>query len=318
MLASPEARPAPRISSGDQFGTQCIAFDLPDQLIIVVIGFHRKRFVTPLVYVTHSHTTMVLLPVADMGDGEFLQEERQVAARFWQRHQMPMIGQQTIGTNSQGASEEGLRDHLLQCFVNAILLEQSHTPHTTVEYMRHHSTRGNTSSSGHAENETEKPELSELDLSRFPVLWWEKRYPCVIGLVAAALYLSIPAARNYHMPATLAALMSSVVSIGGIAIGFLATSKSILISIDEREIVKKLKQSGYYKRIILYIRAAIGWSFLLASISALALLITIEKSTPWTLWHSLGFAIWLFLAIGATLSYFRVINIFYAILDTLD
>ena len=149
-------------------------------------------------------------------------------------------------------------------------------------------------------------------------LIWEKWYPIIIAGAVTAIYLSVPALRQYALPPSASALMAAIVSIGGIAIGFLATAKSILVSIDDREIIQKLKSSGYYRRIISYLRTAIRWSFLLTGYSAAALLVEFGPSTNWSFAHSVGFSIWLLLATVSTLSYYRVINIFYAVLESLS
>ncbi|MCC6493498.1 MAG: hypothetical protein IT424_10800 [Pirellulales bacterium] len=149
-------------------------------------------------------------------------------------------------------------------------------------------------------------------------LTWEKWYPILIASAVTAIYLSVPALRQYALPPTASALMAAIVSIGGIAIGFLATAKSILVSIDDREIIQKLKSSGYYKRIIAYLRTAIRWSFLLTGYSAAALLVEFGPATSWSFSYSVGFSVWLLLATASALSYYRVINIFYAVLESLS
>lgn len=148
-------------------------------------------------------------------------------------------------------------------------------------------------------------------------LLFERSFPILGGLLIAAAYLATPLARNYQLPESVSALMAAIVSIGGISVGFLATAKSILISIDDKEIVKRLKATGYYKRIVGYLRAAIFWSFLLTIYSAAALLVDLKSVNPWTIYRAAGFAGWLFLAATATLSYFRVASIYYSVLNTL-
>src|ERR1044072_859369 len=101
--------------------------------------------------------------------------------------------------------------------------------------------------------------------------FWERIYPCVAGIAAAAIYLTVPKLRDYVFPDTLPNLLSALVSVGGIAVGFLATAKSIMISVDDRPIVKRMKEVKIYQRVMSYLRAAIRWSFMLAVMSAVAL-----------------------------------------------
>lgn len=148
----------------------------------------------------------------------------------------------------------------------------------------------------------------------------ERWYPLALGIIAAILYRFTPAS-EYQPPETLSALMAAVVSVGGIFVGFLATAKSILVSIDDKEIVKKLKKARYYRAVIAYIRLAILWSFALTIYSAAALLVDFKgtQATPfqWQPWHATLFSVWIFLLVGSIASYYRVAQIFYGVLDGL-
>jgi hypothetical protein len=144
----------------------------------------------------------------------------------------------------------------------------------------------------------------------------ERSYPLVVGIASGAIYLTAPALRNHQLPDTLTGLLSAMVSVAGIAVGFLATAKSILVSIDDKEIIRKLKKVGYYKRIIGYLRSAIRWSFALAVLSAAGMLIDLKGN--WEPWKAVCFAIWLGVTVTAALSYYRVIGLFYDVLASTD
>lgn len=147
---------------------------------------------------------------------------------------------------------------------------------------------------------------------------FERCYPLLGGLIVAAVYLLVPSLRTYVLPDTLPLLLSAVVTVAAIAVGFLATAKSILIASDDRPIIKRIKDAGLYRRILRYFRAAIFWSFLLSILSAAALLFNYNGLTAWDWPRSLGTAAWLWVATAAMLSYHRIAGIWYTTLDSLD
>lgn len=143
----------------------------------------------------------------------------------------------------------------------------------------------------------------------------ERWYPALISSLAVIAYLSIKSIRSYMIPTSFSELLSAAVSISGIAIGFLATAKSILIAIDDREIIRKLKQIHRYKPILEYIWWAILWSFILAVFSAFGLLVDLTAIVTWGWIHAGCFAIWLFVAVQCGLTCYRVVQVLYAILN---
>lgn len=142
-------------------------------------------------------------------------------------------------------------------------------------------------------------------------LWFEKWYPHAAGLLAALAYLSF--LKLHALPDSLSNLMAAVVSISAIAIGFLATSKSILISIQNRRFIRQIKELKLYDTLIGYLMTAINYCFCLALMSAAALLVD-YKTAPG--WFSQIFCVWIFFGVAALLSCYRVIRIFSLILRT--
>lgn len=153
---------------------------------------------------------------------------------------------------------------------------------------------------------------------RIPQRIVERWYPAVLALAAAIIYYRIPALSGYVLPDTIPSLLSAIITVAGVAIGFLITAKSILISIDDRPIVERLKAAGIYKDVITYIRSAIRWSFLLTILSCIALLFRYGTETEWDRNHAIGTAIWIWSAVGALLSYLRISRIWYTILSVID
>ena len=83
------------------------------------------------------------------------------------------------------------------------------------------------------------------------LLWFEKLYPYLHGVIYAALWASLP----LEFPDN-DALSASMLSVSGIFVGFLATSKAILISTSS-EVIIDLKKSGYIDEVVSYIGQAI-------------------------------------------------------------
>jgi hypothetical protein len=141
-------------------------------------------------------------------------------------------------------------------------------------------------------------------------LTWEKRYPVVIAAASAAVYYY--ADLRFQLPPPSRDLMGVVVSVSAIAVGFLATAKSILFTIQDRTVIKYFKDSARYTTLVDYLMWAIHWSFLSAGLSTLALFFDLNKLNWWVV--RVGMTAWVFLVIVATFSYFRVLRIFGLIL----
>ena len=142
---------------------------------------------------------------------------------------------------------------------------------------------------------------------------FERWYPLISGLLVAVSYFIF--FRNYPLPTSLKDLLSAVTNLSGIAIGFLAAALSILFSLPRKYVIQQLKVTGMYSKLLNYFIAAIQWSFGLAVLSAIGLLIDFSKSQYW---HSTVLGIWLFFLVTALLSYYRVIEVFVAILRAPD
>ena len=138
----------------------------------------------------------------------------------------------------------------------------------------------------------------------------ERRYPLVIGIVfGIGFFIFFPL---FPVSAEAApSLFSATVSAAAIAVGFLATAKSILLSIDSKPIIANLKAIGKYNTLIDYLMAAVTWSFSLAAISVFCFLPDLKIPAEWHRWL---FAVWIFVIFTAGCSCFRVIQVFGKIL----
>lgn len=136
----------------------------------------------------------------------------------------------------------------------------------------------------------------------------ERWFPLLTGGFTAACYISF--LRGYFLPSSVRDLFSSAMQISSITIGFLITAFSILVTIEDKHIVQQLKQAGVYNKLINYFLDAIQWSFILIAVSSIGLLIDFNSQESW---HSLAFAIWLFVLTSTASSFYRVIDIFISV-----
>ncbi|WP_026736134.1 hypothetical protein [Fischerella sp. PCC 9605] len=137
----------------------------------------------------------------------------------------------------------------------------------------------------------------------------ERWYPLTLGLFSTVFYCLLFWGKP--LPSSLKDVFSAATTLSGIAIGFLATAMSILFTISNTNVVKQIKNSNKYIRLINYFVDAINWSFLLAFLSFIGLFIEIKNFGSWQ-W--LAFGIWLFALLTSGFSAYRVIRVFAAIL----
>ncbi len=137
---------------------------------------------------------------------------------------------------------------------------------------------------------------------------WERTYPYALGVVAAAIFwwpLQTP-----DVPPTAINLLTAIISVAGIAVGFLMSAEAILLSLDESRVIRQLRQVGHYDLLISYLNEAILFSFALATLSAIGLFVDFKQ----TCWPAPVVCLWMFVAAAAGCCYFRVIRIFSRIL----
>ncbi|WP_164016965.1 hypothetical protein [Pyxidicoccus trucidator] len=147
---------------------------------------------------------------------------------------------------------------------------------------------------------------------------WERVYPSAIGVLVTA---SAAVARwrypEWKLPNDLGQLFSSTMDIGAIAIGFLATAKTVLLSIQGSPAVTKMRGSGLYEGLLRFILKAIRAAFALATWSLVTVFLEKALNHSTLVWELVVFA-WLFLVITAGLSCYRVIDVFFILLSPRD
>jgi len=139
----------------------------------------------------------------------------------------------------------------------------------------------------------------------------EKAYPVGGGCLAVAIFWL--ATRDRAEPEAFATLFSNTISLAGIAVGFLATAQSIMLSVGERRLLRQFRQIGYEKHLHQYFMDAIHSSFGLGIVSGLCLLAD-AKSEPSSFRQVT--AVWLFVLCLAVLSYYRIVSLFMKVLSS--
>ncbi len=137
----------------------------------------------------------------------------------------------------------------------------------------------------------------------------ERWFPLLMGFITTTIYLYF--LRNYSLPSSVKDLFSSTMQISSILIGFLITTLSILLSIEDKKIIQHLERLGSYNKLINYFIDATKWSFCLVTASSVGLLINFNIQQSW---HYLAFATWLFVLTTTVSSCYRAFDIFASII----
>jgi hypothetical protein len=136
----------------------------------------------------------------------------------------------------------------------------------------------------------------------------ERWIPQVAAILIAVCYWHWGS--SIVLPKTSVNILTSIVTVAGVAVGFLAAIEAIVLSIDSSRIVRDLKTAGLYDRLVAYIHSGLWWSFVLSCISTVALFKDFD-TTHWPLW---AIAIWCGSMTGTVLANGRVIYAFDKIL----
>jgi len=126
-------------------------------------------------------------------------------------------------------------------------------------------------------------------------LFFERVYPYLLGVIAAVIWFrgggEFPAGDS---------LLSATLTVSGVFVGFLATSKAILMSMSS-PIINELKRSGYIDELVSYIGQAIWVNLLFCSVSVTGYFVDTQSG-----WYSL---VWIGVSICALATFIRVTHI---------
>src|SRR5690625_3350444 len=96
----------------------------------------------------------------------------------------------------------------------------------------------------------------------------ERNLPLYIGFLGVAVGVFMPLSA---WPRMITAFAPTVINVASISVGFMASSYSLLLAMEEREIIKKLKAAGRYGVLLQYLNTAIKSGFLVAILAAVAM-----------------------------------------------
>lgn len=125
--------------------------------------------------------------------------------------------------------------------------------------------------------------------------FFELTYPYIFAAIAFLIWMQL----NGAFPAG-TDIITAVLTLAGIFVGFLATSKAILIS-TENQVMKDLRESNYMDDLVTYIRDAIWSSLALCALSVISFFIDTSER-----WFGL---LWIPLAVFSFSAFFRVADV---------
>jgi hypothetical protein len=140
----------------------------------------------------------------------------------------------------------------------------------------------------------------------------ERWHPHVLGIGVAIAFAKVFHASPLNEPA-LKDIFSSALNLSGIAVGFLATANAIVLSLDNKPIVTRLKELGAYTNLVKYLIVGIRWAFTLALASAAVLLYNQFTAVQ----RVYAIAAWLGIGVVCGLACFRIARLFASILNDL-
>lgn len=153
----------------DEIGTQGIALDITRHWIEVVVRLHRERFEATLIDVRFADSPRMLLPACDVCEVQSLKERGPVAVVLGRQHEMSLIGHPAVTTNPQELFDECRCQQFLERRVIGGLVEQSLPYHASIENVKQHPTRRDSTGSGDdcSRRNPLNPPTSIMDLPAF-------------------------------------------------------------------------------------------------------------------------------------------------------
>lgn len=138
---------------------------------------------------------------------------------------------------------------------------------------------------------------------------FEKYYPIGFALIAGlTLMPQMPwmLSRRALIATVISKLFAPALTVSAIAIGFLATSQSILISLKDSPGVEQMKTDGYHDSFVDFLSSATSLSFVLAIMSGI--LSALDFSQLDSL-HGYLAVVWIFFCVLTLLAYYRAVSL---------
>jgi len=138
---------------------------------------------------------------------------------------------------------------------------------------------------------------------------FEKKLEYIIAIIVfiICLYFQLAAPSNF------CDILAQSISVSSIIVGFLVAAKSILIALDDKPIIRRLKELKKYNTLVNYFFNAIILSFIWALCSGILLFFPIST---FALYHHVIMAGWMGLAVGSISACAKIVNLLGKILKS--
>lgn len=134
--------------------------------------------------------------------------------------------------------------------------------------------------------------------------WWPH---VVAGIAALVTFVLLLIYRDWKPPEASKEVLAAVINVSAIAVGFLAASKSILLSMENGITARRLKALNQWHPLVRYLLDAAKVSFYLAAFSTILLVVDLKQDS----WPRVCLiTVWAFLVVAATGLCYRVIHLF--------
>jgi hypothetical protein len=89
-------------------------------------------------------------------------------------------------------------------------------------------------------------------------MWAERSYPYVLGAIAGATSLATRhlSVLDAHQSAK---ILDDVLGIAAVGLGFWSTSATLLLAVEHKSLIRRLKKGPHFRILVGYIFAAITW-----------------------------------------------------------
>jgi len=141
--------------------------------------------------------------------------------------------------------------------------------------------------------------------------FWESWYPLIGATVVAFAYFQL--FNGHKPPDQFTDLLTSVISVAGIASAFLVAIQALLTSMSDNYVVKQLKGLRLHRKLSRHLMSAIQLTLLLSAVSGAGFFV--DWKTPQD-WHIYALTSWVFLTAWTGFASFRVVRMFANVIDT--
>ena len=137
-------------------------------------------------------------------------------------------------------------------------------------------------------------------------LRFERGWPYLAAVLAVVGWWFIADGR---FPSKPDALLGASGGASAVLVGFLATSKTIILALNGSAVMTKIREAGYQVTLFTYLYSAIAWGFGLLVISIIGFIVQTESGLP-----AYFEGLWVAVACLASFTYWRVTNILFKVL----